>query len=82
MARKYLFEQKLDYGHGTGHGIGYFLACHEGPIGIKSKVPFEVGHFVSDEPGVYIENEFGIRIEDDLLVVDKGDDFLGFDNLT
>ena len=74
----------LDYGHGTGHGVGYFLNVHEGPQGI-SKYRTEVlvpGMTVTDEPGYYKEGSFGIRIEDELVVVDLGNGFYGFQNLT
>lgn len=79
-----MWEKGLDYGHGTGHGIGYFLNCHEGPHSL-SKYSNEVyvpGMVVTDEPGYYKDGEYGIRIEDALMVVNKGNGFLGFENLT
>ncbi len=66
----------IDYAHGTGHGVGYMLSCHEGPQSIRAKrtegePPLEPGHVVSDEPGAYIEGEFGVRIENIVLVIEK-----------
>ncbi len=65
LARYYLWQNGLNYGHGTGHGVGYFLSVHEGPQGISSKnnVALEAGMIISIEPGLYIEKEYGIRIE-------------------
>ncbi|CAG0888017.1 unnamed protein product, partial [Darwinula stevensoni] len=68
VARKYLWEEGLDYGHGTGHGVGAFLNVHEGPILISFRANpadpgLQEGMFVTDEPGYYKEGEFGIRIE-------------------
>ena len=64
-ARKYLKQINLDYPHGTGHGVGYFLNVHEGPQAISknNKVRLEKGTVISNEPGFYKENKFGIRIE-------------------
>ena len=64
-ARKSLKEIGLDYPHGTGHGVGYFLNVHEGPQSIskKNKVNLKPGMIVSNEPGYYKEGYFGIRIE-------------------
>ena len=64
-ARKYLKEIGLDYAHGTGHGVGFFLNVHEGPQSISkyNKVKLKEGMIISNEPGFYKENEFGIRIE-------------------
>jgi len=64
-ARKYLRKIKLDYPHGTGHGVGYFLNVHEGPQSISknSKINLKHGMIVSNEPGYYKEGDFGIRIE-------------------
>jgi len=72
-ARKYLSEIGLDYAHGTGHGVGYFLNVHEGPHAIskKNKINFQEGMIVSNEPGYYEKNKFGIRIEN--LIYVKGD---------
>jgi Xaa-Pro aminopeptidase len=71
-ARKYLRQINLDYAHGTGHGVGYFLNVHEGPHAIskRNKVNFREGMVVSNEPGYYEKNNFGIRIEN-LIYVKK-----------
>ncbi|KAM3136145.1 hypothetical protein pb186bvf_011767 [Paramecium bursaria] len=84
LARRWLWADNLDYGHGTGHGVGYFLNVHEGPQGISKyrTQPFEIGMIVSNEPGYYKEGSFGIRIENLIICVDKGNDYLGFDNIT
>jgi len=78
-ARKYLKQINLDYTHGTGHGVGYYLNVHEGPHGISkgNKVILKEGMIVSNEPGYYEKNKFGIRIEN-LIYVKKN----SFDNLT
>lgn len=78
IARGPLWEQGLDYRHGTGHGVGYLLSVHEGPQNIRWKagrdkaVPLEPGMIFSNEPGYYEEGKFGIRHENLMLVV-KGD---------
>jgi len=71
-ARKPLKKINLDYPHGTGHGVGYFLNVHEGPQSIskKSKVNLKPGMIISNEPGYYKEGYFGIRIEN-LIYVKK-----------
>tara|TARA_Y100001970_G_scaffold98028_1_gene123248 strand:+ start:12652 stop:14370 length:1719 start_codon:yes stop_codon:yes gene_type:complete len=83
VARKPLLEMNLDYAHGTGHGVGYFLNVHEGPHAIskKNKIYFEEGVIVSNEPGYYETNKFGIRIEN-LVRVKKTRAGYFFDNLT
>lgn len=89
LARAPLWEEGLDYGHGTGHGIGSFLSVHEGPIYFGRNVTFRARQVVSNEPGYYKDYEFGIRIESDLEVVKnkeaqdlKGRSFLRFEYLT
>jgi len=85
LARRHLWAKGLDYGHGTGHGVGYFLNVHEGPHGISKyrTEPFVEGMIVTNEPGYYKTDFFGIRIENVLLLVKKGDGkFMGFENLT
>ena len=64
-ARKFLKKIKLDYPHGTGHGVGYFLNVHEGPQSFSknNKVNLRDGMIISNEPGYYKEGSFGIRIE-------------------
>ncbi len=71
-ARKPLKEINLDYAHGTGHGVGYFLNVHEGPHAISkgNSIKFKEGMIVSNEPGYYENGKFGIRIEN-LVVVKK-----------
>uniref|UniRef100_A0A8D0GIV6 Xaa-Pro aminopeptidase 1 n=1 Tax=Sphenodon punctatus TaxID=8508 RepID=A0A8D0GIV6_SPHPU len=73
FARSALWDQGLDYLHGTGHGVGSFLNVHEGPCGISYKTfadePLEAGMIVSDEPGYYEDGSFGIRIENVVLVI-------------
>jgi len=87
LARQHLWQAGVTYGHGTGHGVGAFLAVHEGPIGISPRyaTPFEPGMIVSDEPGYYREGEYGIRIENLVMVVESGiggGRFLEFETLT
>jgi len=71
-ARKSLKKINLDYPHGTGHGVGYFLNVHEGPQSLskKNKVNLKPGMIISNEPGYYKEGYFGIRIEN-LIYVKK-----------
>jgi Xaa-Pro aminopeptidase len=83
-ARKYLRQIGLDYAHGTGHGVGYFLNVHEGPHAIskKNKVNFQDGMIVSNEPGYYEKNKFGIRIENLIYVKTNKKKKMSFENLT
>ncbi|XP_071509168.1 xaa-Pro aminopeptidase 1-like [Diadema antillarum] len=74
-ARQPLFENGLDYKHGTGHGIGHYLNVHEGPasisLGYSSRhKPIYPGMFFSDEPGYYEDGEFGIRLENVMYAVE------------
>ena len=71
-ARKALNNASLDYPHGTGHGVGYFLNVHEGPQSFskKNKVNLKSGMIISNEPGYYKEGSFGIRIEN-LIYIKK-----------
>ena len=82
-ARKFLKKDGLDYAHGTGHGVGFFLNVHEGPQSISknNSIKFEEGMILSNEPGFYKKNYFGIRIEN-LLYVKKKNNLLCFENLT
>ncbi|WP_136441205.1 aminopeptidase P family protein [Pacificoceanicola onchidii] len=72
FARHALWQAGLDYGHGTGHGVGSYLCVHEGPARISraGTVPFEPGMILSNEPGFYREGAYGIRIEN-LVVVEE-----------
>jgi len=68
LARAPLWRAGLDYKHGTGHGVGFFLNVHEGPQAISFRPhpnphPLLNGMIVSNEPGYYEDGEFGIRIE-------------------
>lgn len=71
LARAPLWEQGLDYNHGTGHGVGYLLSVHEGPVRIHhgaAALPLEAGMLFSDEPGLYLEGKLGVRLENLVLV--------------
>ncbi|MEP9358264.1 aminopeptidase P family protein [Sphingomonas sp. KR3-1] len=95
FARRPLWEVGLDYGHGTGHGVGSYLSVHEGPQRIaqpyypggQSLEPLREGMFLSNEPGYYKAQEFGIRIENLVLVTKHlisgaEQQMLGFETLT
>ncbi|XP_050729076.1 xaa-Pro aminopeptidase 1-like isoform X2 [Eriocheir sinensis] len=74
FARKALWDVGLDYGHGTGHGIGMYLNVHEGPMGVSWRSfpddpGLQEGMFLSDEPGYYEDEKFGIRIENIVRIV-------------
>ena len=81
--RQSLKKVGLDYRHGTGHGVGFFLNVHEGPQSISKNnyIKLEEGMIVSNEPGYYLENRFGIRIEN-LVFIKKINKKLRFENLT
>ena len=82
-ARKFLKKAGLDYAHGTGHGVGFFLNVHEGPQSISkyNSVKIEKGMILSNEPGYYKKNHFGIRIEN-LIYAKQFNNKLIFENLT
>lgn len=86
FARQYLWQDGLDYAHGTGHGVGSFLGVHEGPQSISSHpnpTPLQVGMVLSNEPGFYLEDQYGIRLESLIHVIPaqfKG--YLKFETLT
>ena len=89
LARQYLWQQGMNFGHGTGHGVGFFLCVHEGPARISSHpadVKLEKGMLLTNEPGVYREGRHGIRLENMILVEDAFENefgkFLKFENLT
>jgi Xaa-Pro aminopeptidase len=82
-ARKFLKKDGLNYAHGTGHGVGFFLNVHEGPQSISkyNSIKIQKGMILSNEPGFYKKNNFGIRIEN-LLYVNQKKNNLYFENLT
>ncbi len=82
-ARKFLKKSNLDYSHGTGHGVGFFLNVHEGPQSISkiNKIKIKEGMILSNEPGFYKKNKFGIRIEN-LVYVKRQNKRLFFENFT
>jgi Xaa-Pro aminopeptidase len=96
IARAPIWAAGIDYGHGTGHGVGYFLNVHEGPHGISPHLPpepqtaMEPGMITSNEPGIYRPGRWGVRIENLILSVpaDTGaeaqsfGEFLRFETLT
>ncbi len=90
FARRALWEAGLDYGHGTGHGVGSFLSVHEGPQSISRNgmAELEAGMILSNEPGYYREGHYGIRLENLIAVMEaapvEGGEIpmLGFENLT
>lgn len=92
LARKPLWDEGLDYNHGTGHGVGYLLSVHEGPQNIRyspggANARFVPGMVTSDEPGLYLPGQYGIRLENLLLCVERETSaeygtFLGFEPLT
>ncbi len=83
LARKYLKLVNLNYAHGTGHGVGFFLNVHEGPqaISFNNKIKLEKGMILSNEPGFYLNNKYGIRIEN-LIYIDEIKNKKFFKNLT
>ena len=94
IARVPLWEAGCDYGHGTGHGVGYFMNVHEGPQSIAKAIPdanmaMEPGMITSNEPGLYRPGQWGVRIENLLLNVElqtpengQFGDMLAFETLT
>ena len=83
LARKFLKKKGLDYPHSTGHGVGYFLNVHEGPIAISKdyKIMLQPGQVMSNEPGFYQKDKFGIRLEN-MIYVKKIQNKTFFKNLT
>ncbi|WP_339048852.1 aminopeptidase P family protein [Candidatus Mesenet endosymbiont of Phosphuga atrata] len=84
LARMHLWQADLDYSHSTGHGVGSYLAVHEGPHAIAkgNNIPLQPGMILSNEPGYYKPGEYGIRIENLMYVEEKTEGFLGFKQLT
>jgi Xaa-Pro aminopeptidase len=89
LARKAMWEHGVNYLHGTGHGVGYYLNVHEGPHSIRAEenpVKLQTGMIVTNEPGIYRDYKYGVRTENMMLVklvmtTDFGD-FYGFETLT
>ena len=83
IARQFLKKDGLDYAHGTGHGVGFFLNVHEGPQSISkyNSVKLQKGMVISNEPGYYKKNHYGIRIEN-LVYIKEDKKKLSFENLT
>jgi Xaa-Pro aminopeptidase len=95
LARQYLWADGVDYAHGTGHGVGAYLAVHEGPQRIAkpaggqagTEEPLHAGMILSNEPGYYKAGHFGIRIENLVIVTPQSidgaeEDMLGFETIT
>lgn len=90
LARGPLWNEGMTYLHGTGHGVGHFLGCHEGPQSIRMEAnptPLELGMVTSNEPGIYKIGEYGIRTENLLLCVpacsnEEWGEFYKFESLT
>ena len=93
LAKQYMWEAGITYGHGTGHGVGHFLGCHEGPQNVRTDnnpTALEVGHIISDEPGIYRTDMWGIRTENLITVIPAKqtkattteDEWLAFETLT
>jgi len=93
LAKQYMWEAGITYGHGTGHGVGHFLGCHEGPQNVRTDnnpTALEIGHIISDEPGIYRTDMWGIRTENLITVIPAKqtkattteDEWLAFETLT
>ncbi len=89
IAREPLWEAKLDYKHGTGHGVGHLLSVHEGPNRFHWKAAdceLKTGMITTDEPGLYLEGKYGIRLENELVCCEdqrnEYGQFLCFENIT
>lgn len=93
LAKQYMWEAGITYGHGTGHGVGHFLGCHEGPQNVRTDnnpTALEIGHIISDEPGIYRTDMWGIRTENLITVIPTkqtkatttNDEWLAFEILT
>ena len=93
LAKQYMWQAGITFGHGTGHGVGHFLGCHEGPQNVRTDnnpTALEVGHIISDEPGIYRTGLWGIRTENLITVIPAkqtkatttNDEWLTFETLT
>ena len=89
LARNALWRAHRNFGHGTGHGVGFYLGVHEGPQSIRqnfNRCPMMPGMVTSDEPGIYREGSHGVRHENVILCVPAGESefgrWLSFETLT
>ena len=84
ICRSPLWAEGLDFGHGTGHGVGHILNVHEGPVSIskRGQTGVKEGHILSNEPGYYEEEQFGIRHEALVHVTSAQEGYLKFETLT
>ncbi len=85
LARQFLWQEGLDYDHGTGHGVGAFLSVHEGPQRIAKSGPQQEllpGMVISNEPGYYQEDCYGIRCENLVIVKERDDGMMEFETIT
>lgn len=89
LARQFLWNEGKAYYHGTGHGVGFFINCHEGPQSIRLNdvpTPLEPGMITSNEPGLYLEGKYGIRTENLIVTrlyeTTEFGDFYNFETLT
>jgi len=93
LAHQFMWKDGINYAHGTGHGVGHFMGCHEGPANIRTDnntAPIRLGNIFSDEPGIYRAGEYGIRTENLVLTVPAtrlserttGEEYYEFETLT
>lgn len=88
LARQFLWQNRIDFGHGTGHGVGFFMNVHEPPQGFaniqseRGKTRMQHGMVTSNEPGFYLEGSYGIRLENLVLTVEEDNGFMHFETLT
>ena len=84
LARAPLWERQLNYGHGTGHGVGHILSVHEGPVSLSPRgdKPLQAGMVLSNEPGYYKPGNFGVRQENLVVVEQAGEGWLQLSPLT
>ena len=80
LARYAMWQHGINYGHGTGHGVGSYLCVHEGPHQIRhtwKPAPLHAGMTVTNEPGIYRQGKHGVRIENTMIVVEAGETEFG-----
>ena len=80
LARYFMWQHGINYGHGTGHGVGSYLCVHEGPHQIRhtwKPAPLHAGMTVTNEPGIYRQGKHGVRIENTMLIVPDGETEFG-----